>query len=171
MIIRLSGGMRAGGLRPESNVILCYPAFSRSKGGLHMTGRSSASRALSMTRCSGAAYRDKPSVHTRSTTFDILPSLYLTGAWDRSRVEYPSDERILALAEQHLPASWQLQILDRPTLTPAIVVRLPKGTKAKERAAFVAAIQKETKFRPVVGRINGVDFYTHSDMRRAFNQI
>ena len=98
---------------------------------------------LEMFVSSGAWY-GKGARANRVTTFTIWSSKGL----DVMPARFPSNERILEIAEEKLPGR-RMEIMSRSNNLDALIVRLPVGTRQKERAPFLEALGRETKMRRV----------------------
>jgi hypothetical protein len=94
---------------------------------------------LEMYVCSGAGFKGKISPRPRSRVWLVCMTDYKT------KSKYPSNEKILIIAGQHLPLSYGLEILQRSDIHHEILVRLRIGTDRKKRAAFLEALGKATR--------------------------
>ena len=78
------------------------------------------------------------------TTFTI----WSINGFDVMPATFPSQKRILELAEENLPGH-PMEILVASAGIDNLIVRLPVGTRQKQRVPFLVALGRETKSRRV----------------------
>ena len=99
---------------------------------------------LTMHVCSGAKHIGILPLHSRFKTWMI----WGVRSDDRKQgIVYPSNERIVALAEGHFPRLCHLQILERSETHQGIAVRLPTGIKPIFRDRFLRAMGEESDLK------------------------
>jgi hypothetical protein len=95
---------------------------------------------LTMHICAGGGNKTKDRTRPRSSLFMIVPTS------QGPKVEYPSDERVLALAKKHYPLDKVIEVVKRTETHQGLVMRFPTGTTPKERQPFLDDLQKEVIF-------------------------
>lgn len=93
---------------------------------------------------SAGAHYGKGARANKVTTFTI----WSRKGFDVMPATFPSNKRILELAEENLPGH-PMEILVASVGIDNLVVRLPVGTRQRQRAPFIEALGREVRSRRI----------------------